>query len=85
MNPLRASLGSSEPICSSDDLRNIFSNLEGIYAFHVTLFESIKERYANWSPTQCLGDVFLHMVGIFFFFFFFFFDILTKTFLRLLI
>ena len=62
LNPLRASVSGPEPLCSSEDLRNIFSNLEAIMAFHFSLLKSMRDKVTNWSADGCLGEVFLYMV-----------------------
>lgn len=51
----------AEPILTLDEITTIFSNVVTIYEFNEKLLVSLKERLANWSYTQKIGDIFLEM------------------------
>jgi hypothetical protein len=47
------------------NLPKIFSDIEVIHSFNSKLLEDLEPIVKKWSPTQCLGNIFLKIVTIF--------------------
>ncbi len=55
LNPLRASVDSSNPILTENEIRTIFSEIESILNYNRLLLKQLEERVAKWSVSQKLG------------------------------
>ena len=53
--------GKKPEICSKEDIKVLFSNIEMILNFNKILFEGIQQRLRNWSDEQLLGDIFMKL------------------------
>ena len=63
LKPLRVQLRAKKPLLSPADISSIFSNIEMLINVNNTLLQDLKQRIeVNWSPNQCIGDVFSKMV-----------------------
>lgn len=58
--PLEAEVkkGREPPVCTEDDVRDLFSNIEIIRGFNIDLLHAFEERINHWSPVTCIGDLF---------------------------
>uniref|UniRef100_A0A8C5QB53 Epithelial cell transforming 2 like n=1 Tax=Leptobrachium leishanense TaxID=445787 RepID=A0A8C5QB53_9ANUR len=57
--PLKASLSSNRAILSISNIQIIFSDILDILKINNHLLGEITERFQEWGPAQCLGDVFM--------------------------
>jgi len=64
LNPLRSALDYTDgaPPITKDEMKSIFSNIEGIQALNFSVLERLQSRLHNWHPYQPIGDIFLKMV-----------------------
>ncbi len=59
MKPLRRAIDSGKPIISEAEFRDLFVNLEELYALHHTLLVHLEARISRWSLERPLADIFL--------------------------
>jgi hypothetical protein len=50
-------------ICSPEDIKTIFSNVEVLLNFSTKLAHELESRIVNWTPNQMVGDIFLKFVS----------------------
>jgi len=62
LRPLEDSL-QKKPLISREQIKKLFSDIEIIHSFNAKLKEELETRVKNWSPSQCLGDIFKKIVG----------------------
>jgi len=55
-------LETQKKLITQDEIRFIFSDIRPIHFFNTKLAEDLAERLGNWSPTQCIGDIFLKLM-----------------------
>uniref|UniRef100_A0A8B9K6L4 DH domain-containing protein n=1 Tax=Astyanax mexicanus TaxID=7994 RepID=A0A8B9K6L4_ASTMX len=58
-SPLRAALDSNRAIISSTSLLTLFCPLLDILAANRVFLQDLSEKLEEWSPLQCLGEVFV--------------------------
>ena len=52
----------NEEILDEEEVQQIFSNVEVLLSINSELLWALEERMHQWSPTRCIGDVFLNLV-----------------------
>ncbi|CAH2250571.1 epithelial cell-transforming sequence 2 oncogene-like [Pelobates cultripes] len=57
--PLKAALSSNRAILSISNIQIIFSDILNILQINKHLLGELVERFQEWGPAQCLGDVFM--------------------------
>ncbi|PRP88360.1 hypothetical protein PROFUN_03274 [Planoprotostelium fungivorum] len=45
-----------------EDIRDVFSQIEVIFAYHESIYEELQTRMKDWKWTSHLGDIFINMV-----------------------
>lgn len=67
--PLKASLSQPKPILKDKYLQIIFSDsIQVIINYNTKLLKDLKPRLQNWTPSSCIGDIFIEIVSLSFFF-----------------
>ena len=61
--PLKNALASNRAIISAHNVQLIFSDVMTLCSLSKRLAEELRNRCADWSPSQCLGDVFVKFTG----------------------
>ena len=56
---MKERIAKQKPVIKQEVLDGIFANLELMVNVNVQLLAGLEERLGNWSPTQCVGDVFM--------------------------
>ncbi|KAM8945550.1 epithelial cell-transforming sequence 2 oncogene-like [Pelodytes ibericus] len=57
--PLKAAVSSNRAILSISNIQIIFSDILEILHINKHLLDELMERFQEWGPGQCLGDVFM--------------------------
>ncbi|XP_019382492.1 PREDICTED: epithelial cell-transforming sequence 2 oncogene-like [Gavialis gangeticus] len=57
--PLKAALASNQAILSHANVQIIFSDILGVLQLNREILDDLTERLEEWSPAQCLGDIFI--------------------------
>uniref|UniRef100_A0A7M4DYU1 Epithelial cell transforming 2 like n=1 Tax=Crocodylus porosus TaxID=8502 RepID=A0A7M4DYU1_CROPO len=57
--PLKAALASNRAILSHANVQIIFSDILGVLQLNREILDDLTERLEEWSPAQCLGDIFI--------------------------
>ncbi|GCB69433.1 hypothetical protein scyTo_0012426 [Scyliorhinus torazame] len=57
--PLRAALESHRAILSTANIHIIFSDILLILELNRDLLRDLRDRFSEWGPSQCLGDIFI--------------------------
>ncbi|XP_053317007.1 epithelial cell-transforming sequence 2 oncogene-like [Spea bombifrons] len=57
--PLKAALSSNRAILSISNVQIIFSDVLNILKINKHFLHELNERFNEWGPAQCLGDVFM--------------------------
>ncbi len=65
--PLREATAKKKPIIDEQQIRAIFSDIEIIHGFNKRLLSELEPIVGNFSPQQCLGNIFLKIVRHFFY------------------
>eukprot|EP00026_Physarum_polycephalum_P005163 Phypoly_transcript_05192.p1 GENE.Phypoly_transcript_05192~~Phypoly_transcript_05192.p1 ORF type:complete len:553 (+),score=94.81 Phypoly_transcript_05192:104-1762(+) len=58
LQPLKDSAASTNPILSTNEIKDIFGIIEVIVNFHATLLGELDERMKRWDASMCMGDIF---------------------------
>uniref|UniRef100_A0A8C4SN94 Epithelial cell transforming 2 like n=1 Tax=Erpetoichthys calabaricus TaxID=27687 RepID=A0A8C4SN94_ERPCA len=57
--PLQAALSSNRAILSAANVQIIFTDALAVLEMNRTFLQELKERLNEWTPSQCIGDLFL--------------------------
>ncbi|CAH6778095.1 Ect2l [Phodopus roborovskii] len=57
--PLRAALSSNRAILSASNIHIIFSDTQRILNLNREFLNNLKDRLQEWSPAQCVGEIFI--------------------------
>lgn len=47
---------------NEEEMKLIFSNIDPIYRFNLSLLRDIRERIRTWTPESTIGDIFVQVV-----------------------
>ena len=61
--PLKNALASNRAVISAHNVQLIFSDAMTLHALSRRLLDELRMRCSEWSPSQCLGDVFVKFSG----------------------
>eukprot|EP01114_Cavostelium_apophysatum_P014970 TRINITY_DN3996_c0_g1_i1.p1 TRINITY_DN3996_c0_g1~~TRINITY_DN3996_c0_g1_i1.p1 ORF type:complete len:701 (-),score=169.13 TRINITY_DN3996_c0_g1_i1:41-2143(-) len=61
--PLTENASSKKAFITEDQVRLLFSDIEIILGYNQQLLEDMTPRIKSWSPSQCLGDIFLRITN----------------------
>jgi len=65
MKPLKATIGTSQPVMSAQDFDNVFFRVNELHDIHASFYENLKPRLDVWSADTGVGDLFKKLVRAF--------------------
>lgn len=64
MKPLKATIGTSQPVMSAQDFDTLFFRVEDLHNLHASFYGKLKPRLDNWNADTNVGDLFKNLVSI---------------------
>ena len=62
MNPMHSLALTRKPVIKTDQVYEIFTNVEEIISYHTMLLEGLERRVSKFDGNTCLGEFFISMV-----------------------
>ena len=62
MKAMKATLGTSQPVISEQDLNTVFYKIPDLHRLHQAFLEGLQKRSVNWDGRLTIGDHFKIMV-----------------------
>ncbi len=62
MVPLKQVVGTGSQLLTSEEIEEVFANVEEIVTFHKAILSVLESRMANFSSTSLVGDLFVKKV-----------------------
>lgn len=63
MKAMKATLGTSQPVISEQDLNTVFYKIPDLHRLHQAFLEGLQKRSLNWDGRLTIGDHFKIMVS----------------------
>ncbi len=60
--PLKKVVGTDSQLLTSEEIEEVFANVEEIVTFHKAILSVLESRMANFSSTSLVGDLFVKKV-----------------------
>jgi len=62
MKPLKATIGTSQPVMSAQDFDTLFFRVPELHNLHADFYATLKPRLDTWSADTNVGDLFKRLV-----------------------
>ena len=63
MKPLKATIGTSQPVMSAQDFDTLFYRVPELHSLHADFYATLKPRLDAWSADTNVGDLFKKLVS----------------------
>ncbi|XP_078481148.1 LOW QUALITY PROTEIN: active breakpoint cluster region-related protein [Ciona intestinalis] len=63
MKPLKATIGTSQPVMSAQDFDTVFFRVNELHELHANFFQKMKPRLDVWSADTAVGDLFKKLLS----------------------
>lgn len=64
MKPLKATIGTSQPVMSAQDFDTVFFRVPELHSLHANFYQKLKPKLDVWSADTTVGDQFKKLVGL---------------------
>ena len=63
MKPLKATIGTSQPVMSNQDFETLFYRVPDLHNLHAEFYATLKPRLDTWTADTTVGDLFKKLVS----------------------
>ena len=63
MKPLRATIGTSQPVMSAQDFDTLFFRVPELHELHSNFYQELKPRLDDWNADTAVGIMFKRLVS----------------------
>ena len=64
MKPLRATIGTSQPVMSAQDFDTLFFRVPELHELHSNFYKELKPRLDDWNADTAVGVMFKRLVSL---------------------